>query len=123
MNYNKTLVVGDQKYKVYITKNEKEIEKGLMYVTKLDFDGGMLLSYEKPDNYGIWMKNVCMPLDIVWIDEENTVIEKKTLQMNIEDPQSTITYIDKNSKYILEVNANTFNGEIGDKVSFDEVSE
>ena len=123
MKYNKVLTIGEQKYKVYMTWDDKEIEKGLMYMTKLDSDGGMLLSYEKPDNYGIWMKNVCMPLDIVWIDEENTIIEKKTLQMNIEDPQSTITYIDKNSKYILEVNANTFNGKIGDKVSFDEVSE
>ena len=123
MKYNKVLTIGEQKYKVYMTWDDKEIEKGLMYMTELDSDGGMLLSYDKADNYGIWMKNVCMPLDIIWIDEENIVIDKKTLQMNIEDPQSTITYIDKNSKYILEVNANTFNGEIGDKVSFDEVSE
>ena len=123
MKYNKIINIGNQKYKVYMTSDDKEIEKGLMYVTKLDFDGGMLLSYEKPDNYGIWMKNVCIPLDIVWIDENNIVIEKKTLNMDIENPESTITYIDKNSKYILEINANSFNGKVGDKVSFSEVVE
>mgnify|MGYP003141358193 CR=1 FL=1 len=123
MKYNKILTIGSQKYKVYMTWDEKEIEKGLMYITELESDGGMLLSYEKPDNYGIWMKNVCIPLDIIWIDEENTIIENKTLQMNVEEPESTITYIDKKSKYILEVNAGSFKGKIGDKVTFDGVGE
>ena len=121
MNYNQTLTIGDQKYNVYMTKDEKEIEKGLMYITKLDSDGGMLLSYETPDRYGVWMKNVCIPLDVVWISEENIILDKKTLQINLEDPESTITYIDKKSKYTLEVNAGSFKGEIGDSVSFSEV--
>ena len=123
MKYNKTLTVGNQKYKVYMTNNEKEIEKGLMYITRLDSDSGMLLSYDNPDYWGIWMKNVCMPLDIIWISEDNIVLEKKTLHPNIENPEETITYIDKKSKYTLEVNADSFKGKIGDNVSFSEVVE
>ena len=38
---------------------------------------------------------------------------------NLENPESTITYIDKKSKYTLEVNPNSFKGEIGDKVEFE----
>ena len=123
MNYNKILTIGNQKYKVYMTENEKEIEKGLMYISRLDEDGGMLLSYQKSDYWGVWMKNVCIPLDVIWIDEKNIVVDKKTLQMNLDNPELTITYIDKKSRYTLEVNANTFNGKIGDKVSFSEVVE
>ena len=123
MNYNQTLIIGNQNYKVYMTKDMREIEKGLMYVTELAIDYGMLLSYEKSDYYGVWMKNVCIPLDIIWISEENIVLDKKTLQVNLEDPESTITHIDKKSKYTLEVNANSFKGKIGDSVSFSEVVE
>ena len=94
-----------------------------MYISRLDEDGGMLLSYQKSDYWGVLMKNVCIPLDVIWIDEKNIVVDKKTLQMNLDNPELTITYIDKKSRYTLEVNANTFNGKIGDKVSFSEVVE
>ena len=123
MKYNKIITVGNQKYKVYLTKDIKEIEKGLMYLTELPTDCGMLLSYEKPDYYGVWMKNVCMPLDIIWISEDNVILDKKTLQVNLNDPESTITYTDKKSKYTLEVNADSFKGKIGDSVSFSEFVE
>ena len=119
MNYNQTLAVGNQKYKVYMTKDMKEIEKGLMYITELPFDGGILLSYENSDYYGIWMKNVCIPLDIIWISEENIIIDKKTLYPNFENPESTITYINKKSKYTLEVNADSFKGKIGEIIKFE----
>ena len=122
MNYNKILIAGNQKYKVYFTENMKEIEKGLMYITKMEDNGGMILSYEKSDYYGVWMKNVCIPLDIVWISEENIILDKKTLQVNLENPESTVTYIDKKSKYILEVNAETFTGKIGDKILFEKIN-
>ena len=123
MNYNQILIIGNQKYNIYLTKDIKEIERGLMYVKDLPLDCGVLLSYENPDYYGIWMKNVCIPLDIIWISEENIILDKKTLQVNLEDPESTITHIDKKSKYTLEVNANSFKGKIGDSVSFSEVVE
>ena len=123
MKYNQILKIGNQKYKVYLTKDVKEIEKGLMYLTELSTGCGMLLSYEKPDYYGVWMKYVCIPLDIIWISEEDTVIDKKTLYPSFKNPESTVTYIDKKSKYTLEVNANSFYGEIGDKVFFSEVVE
>jgi uncharacterized membrane protein (UPF0127 family) len=123
MNYNKILTIGNQKYNIYMTEDSKEIEKGLMYIKKLDSDGGMLLSYENSDYWGIWMKNVYIPLDIVWISEDNIILEKKTLYPNIENPKETITYIDKKSKYTLEVNADSFKGKIGDTVSFSEVME
>ena len=122
MNYNQVLKIRNQEYKVYLTKDVKEIEKGLMYLTKLPLNHGMLLSYEKPDYYGVWMKNVCIPLDVVWISEKNIIIDIKTLQVNLDDPESTVTYVDKKSKYTLEVNAETFTGKIGDKILFEEIN-
>ena len=55
--------------------------------------------------------------------EDGGVIDKKTLYPSFKNPESTVTYIDKKSKYTLEVNANSFYGEIGDKVFFSEVVE
>ena len=121
MNYNKILKVKNQQYKVYLTEDIKEIEKGLMFLSQLPLDEGMMLSYKNSDYYGVWMKNVCIPLDIIWIDEQNVILDKKTLSPDFENPESTITYIDKKSKYTLEVNADTFTGKIGDTVLIDEV--
>jgi len=118
VNYNQVLRIGNQEYKVYLTKDVKEIEKGLMYLTELPLNYGILLSYEKPDYYGVWMKNVCIPLDVIWIGEDGIILDKKTLQINLDNPESTITYIDKKSKYTLEVNADSFEGKIGDIVTF-----
>ncbi len=58
---------------VKVAKTEKEKEKGLMFVNKLDQTNGLLLLYEKPKVVNIWMHNTKIPLDIIFINEQNKV--------------------------------------------------
>ena len=60
------------------------------------------------------MKNTYIPLDVVWFDENKRVTFKKKLY------PGDLTQITspKKTKYILEVEADTFNGNIGDIMSF-----
>ena len=58
--------------KVAQTKDEKK--KGLMFINKLIQTNGMLLLYKKPKIVKIWMHNTQIPLDIIFINEQNRVV-------------------------------------------------
>jgi uncharacterized membrane protein (UPF0127 family) len=58
--------------KVAQTKEEKQ--KGLMFVDKLSQTNGLLLLYKKPKVVKIWMHNTQIPLDIIFINDQNKVV-------------------------------------------------
>ena len=37
-------------------------------------DAGMLFVFDRPGRYAFWMKNVPMPLDIIWLDAERRIV-------------------------------------------------
>lgn len=48
--------------------------QGLMYRTRLAPDRGMLFKFTEPDYWTFWMKNTRMSLDILWLDEKDTIV-------------------------------------------------
>jgi uncharacterized protein len=48
--------------------------RGLMFRDALAEDQGMLFTFDVPQRYGFWMKNVRIPLDIIWIDERRRIV-------------------------------------------------
>jgi len=48
--------------------------KGLMFRTRLAPDRGMLFQFSEPDHWTFWMKNTKMALDILWLDEHDTIV-------------------------------------------------
>lgn len=52
-----------------------DIARGLMFRTSLPADRGMLFLHDKPGIYGYWMYQTKMPLDIIWMDRNHTVVE------------------------------------------------
>jgi uncharacterized membrane protein (UPF0127 family) len=38
-------------------------------------DKGMLFVFYEEDNYEFWMKNTYIPLDIIWINSENEIVD------------------------------------------------
>ena len=77
----------------------------------------MLFVYNKPQTVGFWMKGTLIPLDIIFIDEDQEVIS--IYQGNPED--KTIVEED-NVKYVLEVNQNS-GIEEGDELEFEDSEE
>jgi uncharacterized protein len=47
---------------------------GLMFRPSLPLDHGMLFRFEEPSFHGIWMKNCKFPIDILWLDEAQTIV-------------------------------------------------
>lgn len=53
---------------------------GLMGRESLGHDRGMLFVFEREQVLGFWMKNTLIPLDIVFIDIELTVVDVQTMR-------------------------------------------
>ncbi len=86
-----------------------------MYRQSLPKDAGMLFVFDKEGEYPFWMKNTLIPLDIIWLDKDKKVIyiNENTQPCKTVNCESYGT--DKNSKYVLELNAGIAK-EIGLKV-------
>lgn len=109
--------IGGKQYKVELAETEAEKEEGLQGIKKLPNDQGMLFVYNKPQTVGFWMKDTLIPLDIIFIDEDQEVIS--IYQGKPED--ETIVEED-NVKYVLEVNQNS-GIEEGDELEFEDSEE
>ena len=95
--------INSKEYKVQEAKTPEEREKGLQGIKELPENEGMLFYFDPPeDNCSFWMKNTLIPLDIIFIDEDQEVISVYKGEPNSEEP---IT--EDNVSYVLEVNADS----------------
>lgn len=87
-------------YAVEVAYTEEEKERGLQNVTELPEDTGMLFVYDSPEDVSFWMKDVIIPLDIIFINEDWEVISVITGTPNDETPLDEV-----NVQYVLELNS------------------
>ncbi len=65
---------GTTKFAVEIADNEAEREKGLMFRKSMAPDRGMLFDFHKPQPVAFWMRNTLIPLDIIYIQADGTIL-------------------------------------------------
>ena len=90
-----------------IANTTADRQQGLMYVSNLSLDRGMLFIFDEPDTRTFWMKNVEIPLDIVFIDEDMKVlnVEEAIVEDNATlDIQLIRYHSDGPALYVLEMN-------------------
>lgn len=63
------LSVGQTSINVALATTSVEQARGLMYCRVLPADSGMLFIYSQPQQTPFWMKNMSIPLDIIWIKD------------------------------------------------------
>ena len=56
-----------------VADSEQKKTRGLMHRTSLETNRGMFFPYEKEEKRLFWMKNTSLPLDIIFINGENTI--------------------------------------------------
>ncbi len=88
-----------------VAKSPSERAKGLMYRESLDPDKGMLFVFSEPEEQNFWMKNTLIPLDMIFISEDQKVaaIQKNAVPCK-EDPCRTYSS-NIPVQYVLEVNS------------------
>lgn len=107
-----TISLGDKTFKVREARTPEEKEKGLMNVTDLPKDEGMIFYWNPPQRVEMWMKNTPIPLDIIFINEEQEVIAVKQGQPNDETLLSG-----DNTAYVVELNQGS-GVKVGDQLDF-----
>jgi uncharacterized membrane protein (UPF0127 family) len=112
--------IGNTCIRVDIVDSGREREQGLMFRDGLDEDQGMLFIFEKEGKYCFWMKNMNFPLDIIWINRDNKIVD---IKKNVPCSQDNLEVLVPNDSaiYVLEVNAGFADKnkiEIGDRISF-----
>ena len=61
-------------FKVEIAATPEQQERGLMFRKSLAGDRGMIFPYDPPQDVSFWMKNTLIPLDIIYIRRDGTIV-------------------------------------------------
>lgn len=99
-----TIYLGSVALDVTLADEQAERIKGLSGTPSLgDFEGKLFI-FDTDSKHGIWMKDMLMPLDIIWIDKNLQVV-------HIEENVLPNTYPNKvfsppvDARFVLEMNA------------------
>lgn len=106
--------VNNKEFNVEVAKTDEEKEKGLSGIHYLSDDEGMLFIYDEPQEVSFWMKDTFIPLDIIFINDEEEVI---SVHKGVPEDETPIT--EDNVLYVLEVSQES-GIKPGDEVDFDE---
>ena len=111
------ITLGNKQYKVQEAKTNEEKIKGLQNVKELNQDEGMIFYFDPPQTVEFWMRDTQIPLDIIFINDDQEVIEVYQGQPN-DDTLHTV----ENVAYVVEVNQGSGVQE-GDDLEFEDSEE
>lgn len=97
-----SVVFDNVSFDVEMAQTSEERAKGLMFRESMPENHGMLFVFEEDAPRSFWMKNTLIPLDMIFIDGNMTVVDVKNAVPCKEDPCSTYS---AHGTYVLEINA------------------
>lgn len=113
--------IDGQTFHVTVANTEKDKEIGLSNMSSLPKDQGMLFTFDHPDYYAFWMRNMKFSIDIIYIANKKIV----TIFSNVPAPSSNTASLPiykpkQPADTVLEINAglsNQYHFAVGDNVS------
>jgi uncharacterized membrane protein (UPF0127 family) len=87
-----------------LADSESKRYQGLMFRKGLLENEGMLFIFDQDAPHTFWMKNMLIPLDIIWIDQSKRIIDIKTNIAPCQGPCENIIPSGA-ARYVLEVNS------------------
>jgi len=88
--------------RVEVAATVAERQRGLMFREHMDADAGMIFLFERPQQLSFWMHNTHIPLDMIFIRDDMTVLG---VVENAEPRTDDSRQVPGMSQYVLEVNA------------------
>jgi uncharacterized protein len=82
--------------------SEHDSMRGLMYRKALGADRGMLFDLQVRDDHKFWMHNTCIPLDLLFVDEDGLLVGIVENAPTLDDQSRSVGCP---SRWVLEVNA------------------
>lgn len=117
-----TFRMGSGIYRLRIADTNNERIQGLSGVEHLNSDSGLLMKFDSDDKWGIWMRDMNIPLDIVWLDKNKKIVY---IVKNASPELSTDVVFtpQSNARYVVELRAGSIEEagiEVGIVAKFDE---
>ncbi len=106
-NQKTKVCFNDVCFQAEAAKNRFTIARGLMFRENLAENEAMLFAFKKEGFHSFWLKNILIPLDIIFLDKNKKVIE---VVKNVQPCKSEKCQSYRNqspAQYVLEVNAGT----------------
>ncbi len=100
-----SVCIKGQCFHAEIADNFFKQSRGMMFRDNLDQNKGMLFVFKNEGLHSFWMKNTLIPLDIIWINEENKIVYVKEKAPPCKQSICPEFVSVAPAKYVLEVNA------------------
>jgi len=96
--------LGNGIFKAKLATNDYERAKGLGGVEKLDPDSALLMVFPSEGRWGIVMRDMKIPIDVIWLDKDKKVV---SIVKNFEPGDSATREPVVPAKYVIELPAGT----------------
>lgn len=88
--------------RVTLADEQQERNQGLMDVTNLPFDAGMLFLFPEEEPLSFYMANTPLPLDIIFVNSDSTIVRIHHSTTPFSDKQ---LLSEKPAQFVVETNA------------------
>jgi uncharacterized membrane protein (UPF0127 family) len=105
-------------FDIEFARTDYEVETGLMHRNSMEDSQGMLFIFEKASPRFFYMKNTRIPLDIIYLSEDKTIV---SFHKNAQPFDETILPSEFPAKYVLEINGGLIERigiNLGDQLDF-----
>lgn len=122
---NSKAIINNNSFEVIVVSTSKEMEIGLSKTTSLPQNKGMLFLFKTPSHYSFWMKDMKIPIDIIYINNDKIVTIFSKVNPPTDPKESPIIYRpDEPSDRVLEINSGLsekYSFKKGDKIVFENI--
>ena len=105
----KTIKIAEKSIKIELADTPEKRSRGLSGRSLLEENSGMFFTFDSKDTFpSFWMKDMAIPIDIIWINDDKIVKIDKNVPVPIagaKDSDLKLYRPDKPIDYVLEVNA------------------
>lgn len=101
-----TLKLSGSSYHMTVLREQAELQKGLSGTDKLPEGRAMVFVFPNDGKWGIWMKDMKYPIDIVWLNSDREVVHTVRNAQPSSYPK-TIFKPDVDSRYVIELPSGT----------------
>lgn len=98
-----TVTINDQTFRVELADSDDERTLGLSGSEPLGQKRGMLFEFETNGFWGIWMKDMNYPIDIIWLNERKSVVHIEQYITPESYPRTFMPPVP--ARYVLELEA------------------
>jgi hypothetical protein len=97
--------------------------RGMQFRSSIAPDHGMLFAHRIPGKYGYWMYQTLIPLDMIWMDPQHTIVEIVENAPPCKTPASQCPHFGGNevAQYVLELGggmAKKYSLKLGDTINW-----